>query len=236
MQIFVLIPQSPTRALLEADEARHCLKVLRHRTGDILDAIDGAGAYYRVRILGSSRNEVELEILERIENWGEHPYRINLLASPLRLRDRNEWLLEKAVELGVTDIFPIQSQHTVAHAGYKQERAHKIMLSALKQCKRSRLPVLHELQSFTQHINRQAAGLRLIAQADHAVPLGTLSHEIDAHADISLWIGPEGDFSPEELSTAIAAGFKPVHLGKQRLRTETAAIHGISLIKGVDKY
>lgn len=236
MQIFVLIPQSPERAILEADEARHCLKVLRHRTGDILHAIDGAGVYYQARILGSSRNEVELEILERIEDWGEHPYRINLLVSPLRLRDRNEWLLEKAVELGVTDIFPIQSQHTVAHTGYKQERAHKIMLSALKQCKRSRLPVLHEQQTFSHYIKSSQEGLRLIAQADHAVSLGSLAPELAANDQVSLWIGPEGDFSPEELAAATAAGFRPVHLGKQRLRTETAAIHGISLIKGVKGY
>ena len=236
MQLFLLSPQSATTATLESEEARHCLKVLRHHSGDLIDCINGAGAYYRARITGSSRDAVQLELLEKVENWGEHTYGIRLLVSPLRLRDRMEWLLEKAVELGVTEIVPVICRHTIDHARYKPERMEKIMIAAMKQCKRSRLPLLSEALPFTQAIAAAGTALRLIAQADAPQAITDLAQAVQNAGKLVLLIGPEGDFSEAEMQQAAGAGFQAVHLGRQRLRTETAALHGLSAIKLLKGY
>jgi 16S rRNA (uracil1498-N3)-methyltransferase len=236
MQLFLLTLHSPQTAVLEAEEARHCLKVLRHRVGDEIDCIDGTGTYYRARITGSNRDQVQLAILEQAANWGEHPYEIRLLVSPLRLRDRFEWLIEKAVELGATEIVPVICRHTLDHARFKPERMEKIMISAMKQCKRSRLTRLHEAVPYAEAIGAEPASMRLIAQADATPSLPSLTGPVQEAKSVSVLIGPEGDFSPEELAQAIQAGWQPVHLGNQRLRAETAAIHGLSGIKLLKGY
>lgn len=236
MQLFLLTQLSDSTAVLESEEARHCIKVLRHRVGDLINGIDGVGAYYQARITANKKDEVHLAIVEKTENWGEHPYQIRLLVSPLRLRDRFEWLLEKAVELGATEIVPTLCRHTLAHVRYKPARMEKIMISAMKQCKRSRLTVLSEALPFEQVIAAEQEGLRLIAQADAFVSLPALATAVEDAQTVSLLIGPEGDFSNEEMDGAAAAGYQTIHLGTQRLRAETAAIHGLSGIKLLKGY
>lgn len=230
MNLFLIRPDGADRARLDADEAKHCLKVLRHRPGDEIHGIDGEGTYFRARITGTAGQEALLEIVEAVEGWGEHGQRVVLGISPLHARDRFEWAMEKAVELGVTDIFPLECART-SRQNLRYDRLNGILLSALKQCKRSALPVLHPLAPVAEVVAQlQAIPVRMLAWCERGTPVG---QSLVPAQDSALLIGPEGDFTPQEALAAEQAGFSLVSLGETRLRTETAAIYGLSAMKFV---
>ncbi|GAB4422988.1 MAG: 16S rRNA (uracil(1498)-N(3))-methyltransferase [Bacteroidia bacterium] len=237
MQLFIADIRSEHEAVLREEEARHCIKVLRHQPGDRIHCVDGLGTYYATRLVQGTPGEVLLQIESRTHDWGEHPGSICLAVSPLRLRDRFEWLVEKAVELGVTEIMPFTSQHTDKYQSrYKEERLLTLMRTALKQSLRARLPVLHPLRDLADCLATHRDGLRLIAHAAAPQHLDNL-HDTTAAADqITLYIGPEGDFGASEYEMAQAQGLVPVHLGATRLRSETAALFGLSLLKAARGY
>ncbi|MEM9986188.1 MAG: RsmE family RNA methyltransferase [Bacteroidota bacterium] len=233
MQIFWAEKSNESQAWLDEAETKHCIKVLRHKVGDHLDCIDGQGWYLKGEVVGFAAGRTELNILEQIENWGEHESELILAVSPLRLRDRFEWLVEKAVELGVNQLVPLRCTYTdVYRAKYKEGRILGIMKAALKQCKRSRLPELQPLEDFKSWISRVRPELGLMAhcEADQAWQAATAKAK--ERKQIHLLIGPEGDFHPEEIALAEERGFVSVHLGANRLRSETAAFHVLSLLKG----
>lgn len=217
-------------AFLLGEEAHHCIKVLRKKVGDEIIGIDGAGQMLVCKVRALGRDQMELQVLERHLGWGEKQQRIYLLISPLHKPDRFEWLVEKAVELGVTDIVPYVGKHTVK-TGLRADRMERIMIAALKQCMRSQLPVLHDPVSLTKAMAIAQAEIALVAHADLGQPIGHAQFPFATAAAASILIGPEGDFAPEELAEALAAGYRPVTLGQNRLRSETAAIHLLGLVK-----
>ncbi|MEL7534622.1 MAG: RsmE family RNA methyltransferase, partial [Bacteroidota bacterium] len=147
MQIFLLERVNSQTGWLGATETKHCIKVLRHQNGDQIMCIDGQGTAYQAKIKQSSKEETELHILEAIPQWGEHDINIRLAVSPLRLKDRFEFLIEKAVELGVSEIFPISCKRTDKYqAKFKAARLQTQILAATKQTKRSQVATLHPLQ------------------------------------------------------------------------------------------
>ncbi|MEM6262842.1 MAG: RsmE family RNA methyltransferase [Bacteroidota bacterium] len=228
MQLFYFSVDPSGGAYLDSNESKHCIKVLRHQAGDQIHGVDGKGTKYTAVIDAANRDRVSLTILDREINWGEHPYEVHLAVSPLRLRDRFEWLLEKAVELGVTRIQPVICQRTI-RTQFKTERFQKILLSALKQSMRSRLPVLSSpipLVTYCQQVGPQM----LFFQANSLDTLGNHKDDISQQSTFHLVIGPEGDFSPEEIALLETTG-KGLSLGSNRLRTETAAIHALSSVK-----
>ncbi|MEM7370519.1 MAG: RsmE family RNA methyltransferase [Bacteroidota bacterium] len=232
MQLFYLTRPSAEQGELNAIETRHCVKVLRHRIGDIIHAIDGQGNMYRARISQIYKDRTDLELLESRQNWGEHGKTLRLIVSPLRLKDRFEWLIEKAVELGVTEIFPIQCQRTDPYKSkFKPERIQTLMLTALKQCKRSRLPTLHPLQSLTSFLEQEREGPSFLAYCEAQSQMTHHQPKIVATSQLSILIGPEGDFTEEEVQQAQHQACFPVLLGDQRLRTETAALFALSQVK-----
>ena len=218
------------RAWLDGDEARHCIKVMRKKTGDDVLAIDGKGNMHSTRIAALGKNSVELEVMATHENWGEKAQRIYLCVSPLHKVDRLEWLFEKAVELGVTDIIPYIGKHTVK-TGIRLDRLERIMIAALKQSLRSRLPVIHELSSFKEMISIAEADTKLLAHVTLGKPFSDLNTDWKSLDSLALLVGPEGDFAEEELNFAIDSGYTAVELGKNRLRSETAAIHLLGISK-----
>jgi 16S rRNA (uracil1498-N3)-methyltransferase len=231
MTPFFFSNATENEAFLEGEEARHCLKVMRNKTGDRVLGIDGKGWMYLGKILEISKKGVRLEILEREENWGEKPAQIYLLVSPLHKADRFEWLVEKATELGVTHVVPYLAKHTVK-TGLRLDRLERIMESAVKQCLRSRTPTISEpvmLEEALQELPQ--GGIRLIAHAPTGVPMSSLEMGWDQAGTVVLLLGPEGDFAEDELDMCSAAGFSPVSLGNNRLRSETAAIHLMGLVK-----
>ena len=237
MQIFQTEISDFPHAILHAEETRHCVKVLRHREGDEIFATEGDGNMYKAKIISFDKNGCQLKIIETYKNFGEHAYRISLAVSPLRLKDRFEWMMEKAVELGVTDVIPLRCQRTDTYkAKFKQNRIETILMTALKQSKRCRLPVLHELTDFESWIKQEHPGLNLMGWCETDAPLQDHSPQIKETDQINLLIGPEGDFTDDEVKMAQKAGFLPISLGENRLRTETAAIFGLSIIKFLKGY
>ncbi len=232
MQIFLFEVTDFPVGRLGPEESRHCMKALRHQIGDELFCIDGVGCGYRARIMSYEAQSTQVEILESFPGWGEHGTPIRLIVSPLRLKDRFEWLVEKAVELGVSEIFPVQCRHTDKHkAKFKASRLETLILTATKQCKRSRIPVLHPLQTLNDFLSAAQEGLSFIAYCEAKTPLQQKQAELQSAVALNLLIGPEGDFTEAEVAWAESHGFQRVSLGAARLRTETAGMYGLSIFK-----
>ena len=221
---------------LTEDESRHCVKVLRHVVGDTVKVIDGSGALYTCRIIECGKKVVcNVEQIE--ENFGAHKYNLTMAVCPTKNIDRYEWFLEKATEMGVDVVAPVIGEHSERRI-IKPERLEKILVSAAKQSLKGAIPVLKEAISVKQFINESAGadGVKLIAYCGEqekvtlaqAVQNAVASNLEAPH--ITILIGPEGDFSPEEVKLAIENGFIPVHLGASRLRTETAAVVACSWV------
>jgi len=237
MQLFLAQIQTDTAANLPPEEARHCLKVLRHQVGDHIHCIDGKGHMYEARITRAHRDEVLLDLLRAHPGWGEHGGHLRLAASPLRLRDRFEWLLEKAVELGASEIVPVLCQRTDKYKGrFKTARAETILLTATKQCLRSVIPILREPISLKDWLDEGISGDAFLAVAQATESLTDRLHTVAECQEVTLLIGPEGDFTDDEQAWAREAGFAPVHLGKTRLRTETAGVYALAQVKAAWGY
>jgi 16S rRNA (uracil1498-N3)-methyltransferase len=221
--------------ILHGEEARHCVKVLRLKVGDEVVAVDGKGNMYTGEILRLGKERVEFSLDEKNEEWGEHGYKIRIWASPLHKADRFEWLVEKAVELGATEICPYLSIRTVK-TGFRVDRMDRIAIAATKQCKRSRTPIVHEPVPLAKALADSQTDLRLIAWMQASSPLVNVQTQVVQAKSLDLFIGPEGGFSDEEAEAALSSGLVPISLGENRLRTETAAIHLLSAIKVFKQY
>ena len=215
---------------LDQDESGHCIKVLRHRSGDEISVIDGCGTLYRCRITSDNHKGVEAAVLSLEEGWGGHPYRLHLAVCPTKSNDRYEWFAEKACEIGFDELSPIIGEHSERKV-LKTPRVEKILVSAAKQSLKAAVPTVNEpvsVKEFIKSAEAEADTLKLIAYCfeDERVPRRSIKEVLNAFEgkDIIVMIGPEGDFSHSEAEAALAAGFIPVHLGDSRLRTETAAL------------
>jgi 16S rRNA (uracil1498-N3)-methyltransferase len=168
--------------------------------------------------------------------WGEKKTgKISLAVSPLRQKDRFEWLVEKAVELGIDEIIPLSCKHSITE-NIKPERIQSIITSAAKQCKRALFPVLHPIMPFQSFIETPKNSLNFIGYCESKEEIANFHAEIIAAPSIMLCIGPEGDFSPQEIKMATEHEFHAISLGESRLRTETAGVFGISVIKFLKRY
>ena len=215
---------------LDQDESGHCIKVLRHRSGDEISVIDGCGTLYRCRITSDSHKGVEAAVLSSEEGWGGHSYRLHLAVCPTKNNDRYEWFAEKACEIGFDELSPIIGEHSERKV-LKTPRVEKILVSAAKQSLKAAVPTVNEsvsVKEFIKSAEGETETLKLIAYCfeDERVPRRSIKEVLGSYkgADIIVMIGPEGDFSHSEAEAALAAGFIPVHLGESRLRTETAAL------------
>lgn len=221
--------------VLDEEEGRHCLKVLRHIAGDHIQVIDGTGNLYECEIL-EGKKEVTCRVLTTRERFGAHPYRLVMAVAPTKNIDRYEWFLEKATEVGMDVVVPVIGEHSERKI-IKPERLEKILVSAAKQSLKAYVPVLEPQINLNDFIRQAPEGLRLIAYCGEAekvsLPQALATWRANQPAggeessSITLLIGPEGDFSPQEVETALAHGFQPVHLGASRLRTETAAVAAV---------
>ena len=214
---------------LDHDESGHCIKVLRHRAGDEISVIDGRGTLYKCRITSDSHKGVEAIVVDSVADWGSHLYRLHLAVCPTKNNDRFEWFAEKACEMGFDELSPVIGDHSERRV-LKTARVEKILVSAAKQSLKAAVPVVNEPISVKDFIAANATknGLKLIAYCfdDERVPRRSIKEVLSGYdgTDVTVMIGPEGDFSREEAEQALQAGFIPVHLGASRLRTETAAL------------
>ena len=228
MELFYAYEVNGGICLLDADESGHCVKVLRHRAGDEIDVIDGLGTLYHCILQDASPKGASARIMSSEPGFGAHPYHLTIGCCPTKNNDRFEWFVEKATEVGVDVIAPLIGERSERRV-YKTERAARIALSATKQSLKARIPEIGEPVSVRDFLQRpNQASLRLIAYCfeDPSVPRISIREALEGFdgTDITVLIGPEGDFSPEEAALALERGFIPVHLGSSRLRTETAAV------------
>ncbi len=217
----------PPHLTLPEEEARHAVKVLRLGVGDEIEVVDGEGGWYRVRLTLVGKREAAGLIAETRRDVGEKSRRVVLALGILGHRDRFEWAVEKAVELGVTDIVPLRSERA-APGGVRPARLENITIAAMKQSLRSRLPRLHDAQT-PESVMRLIPGAEVLlaheAALDAPSPADAVGRTIQP---IIVLIGPEGGFSDAEVATATQSGAVVVSLGPRRLRAETAAIAALS--------
>lgn len=207
---------------LNEEESAHCIRVLRKSVGDPLTVVDGQGTLCHCRIIEAHPKHCSVQVDERLKDYNRHTFFLHLAVAPTKNTARTEWLVEKAVEMGVDRITPIVCEHS-ERCVLKRERLSKIAVSAMKQSLKAFLPVIDNPTPVSEIISAPFDGQRFIAycDGDHRTPL----HEAySSGSNALILIGPEGDFSAAEVQAALSADFIPVTLGNCRLRTETAAI------------
>ena len=232
MELFYAYQVSGRFCRLDAEESAHCVRVLRHRTGDALEVIDGAGTLYHCRLTQADAKSAEAEILSEEADWNAHPYHLTIGCCPTKNNDRFEWFVEKATELGVDCIVPLIGERSERKV-YKTERAGRIALSATKQSLKARIPEIAEPISVKAFLETPGQELKLIAYCfEGEMPRMSIRQALEQYPgrEITILIGPEGDFSPEEAALALENGYLPIHLGASRLRTETAAVTAVEAV------
>lgn len=229
MELFFADDIRDARVRLDPEESAHCVRVLRHRAGDEISVIDGRGTLYRCALELADAKGAEARILERTPGFGSHPYHLTMAVCPTKNIDRYEWFVEKATEVGVDVVLPVIGERSERKV-FKPERCRKIALSAMKQSLKASLPAIEDPLPLKDFITR-AEGLKMICCCfEGETPRRSVSQVLEDAPEgcrISILIGPEGDFSPEEVQLAVEHGFVPVHLGPSRLRTETAALTAV---------
>ena len=239
MELFYAYKIEVGQAWLDAEESAHCVRVLRHRAGDGIAVIarpeaEPSSAIYHCIITDDSPKGVVARVVSVQEGWGAHPYYLRMAVCPTKIIDRYEWFVEKAVELGVDEIVPVIVEHSERRV-VRVDRLQKIAVSAAKQSLKGAIPVIAEPVSvldFIASCPSEGPDIRLIAYcSDDVAPRGSIIDALAAACEgVTVLIGPEGDFSQEEVRAALDAGFEPVHLGPSRLRTETAAITAVEAV------
>lgn len=220
---------------LDADESGHCVKVLRHREGDEISIIDGEGTLYTCVLTDASPKAAQARVVKVEPDWGAHPYRLTMAVCPTKNLDRYEWFAEKATELGLDTIVPVIGEHSERKV-FKTERLRRILLSASKQSLKGAVPEVAEpvsVKEFILETSGKEDVLKLICCCfEGEVPRTSVFEALGEFGDreIAILIGPEGDFSREEVALAVEKGFVPVHLGPSRLRTETAAVTAVEAV------
>ena len=249
---FFYVPQADSTDLLPDEEAAHALRVLRLKTGDELMLMDGKGVFYRavLDITGKICRYHIAETLPQQRQWGGH---LHLAIAPTKMMERMEWLAEKATELGIDELSFLDCRFSERRV-VKVSRIEKIVVAAAKQSHKAWMPAVNDMEPFSSFIARHNSGRRYIAHCYDEVPRvnlfqqlctgggqGTGNPETDNKGlttdspvtddDVLVLIGPEGDFSIDEVRAAVAAGFISVDLGKSRLRTETAGLAAVMMMQ-----
>lgn len=230
---YFYVPDAANQTELPVDEAMHALRVLRLKGGDEMFLMDGVGNYYRAQVTIPATHHCYYEILEQMPQEPQWKGRVQLGIAPTKMLDRVEWMLEKATEIGVDEVSFLNCQFSERKL-IKTTRLEKIVVSAVKQSHKAWKPVLNEIVSFKSFINQPHEGRKYIAHCYEEVPRTYLFDELRKPSDSEdaiVLIGPEGDFSIDEVKMAIEAGWQSVHLGKSRLRTETAGLSAVMMMQ-----
>ena len=207
---------------LEEQESKHAIRVLRLVKGDPAVLVDGRGGWYEAVIEDDHPKRCRLRIMESVTQYQALPYKLHLAVAPTKNMDRFEWFLEKATEIGISEITPLICKRSERRQ-VKTERLEKILVSAMKQSLKAYKPVLNQPVPMEEFLQKKPEGILGIA---HCHPLDRKDiRELGPAASYTFVVGPEGDFTEDEVSEALKTGYTPVHLGTSRLRTETAAIY-----------
>lgn len=227
MQLFFSREIQNNQIVLDADETRHVL-VLRKQVGDNLTITDGNGQLYTCAIAEIGKKKVVATIIST-DSFDYSWQKVSIYIAPTKNMDRIEWMVEKLTEIGVGEIGFIKTDNS-ERSVVKLDRLEKKAVSAIKQSLKMQLPFLHTIQNFSSFIKSCDAPIKLIAHCYDDEERINLTSKINTNEKVVLLIGPEGDFSKQEVSLAQENGFAAIALGKARLRTETAAVVACTLI------
>ncbi len=230
---------------LDKNESTHCIKVLRYKSGDEISVIDGSGTLYNCLIINDNLKHVEAKIVSSFSNWSPHNYNLHMAVCPPKNTDRYEWFAEKASEMGFNILSPIIGEHSERRV-FKSDRVERKLISAAKQSLKGIIPKVNDTRTVKEFIQAEGdrKALKFIAYCfeDEETPRISIKEALQKCAsvkytfeeysgeEIIIMIGPEGDFSKEEAKLAIENGFVPIHLGKSRLRIETAALTAVCAV------
>lgn len=229
---YFYVPDAAHCHELPDEEAAHAVRVLRLQPGDAMMLMDGKGTFYRAEVTVSASRRCSYQIVETLPQERQWPGHLHLAMAPTKMMDRVEWLVEKATEIGFDELSLLDCQFSERRV-VKTERLERIIVSAVKQSRKAWKPVVNEMMPFRQFIARHTAGRRYIAHCYEEIPRANLFDELKKASgdEFLVLIGPEGDFSIDEVRMAVDAGFISVDLGKSRLRTETAALSAVMMMQ-----
>lgn len=230
---YFYVPNADTEKELPQDEAVHAIRVLRLHEGDIIFLMNGEGIFYKAEVTMTTGKRCAYKIIETMPQtrpWHAH---LHIAMAPTKMMDRVEWMIEKATEIGCDEFSFLECQFSERRQ-LRTDRVEKIIVSAMKQSRKAWKPIANELQSFCSFIEQPRDGGKYICHCHDEVERTDLFELLKENRnnegtpqDITILIGPEGDFSIEEVKFAIKNGYKSVSLGNQRLRTETAALSAV---------
>jgi len=231
---YFYVPDAIHAGRLPDEEARHALKVLRLGAGDELFLIDGCGAFHRAQVTLATSHQCCYEVLETLPQ--ESPWRghIHRAMAPTKMMDRVEWMAEKATEVGFDQLSFLDCRFSERRV-LKTERVEKIVVAAVKQSRKAWLPKVGAMVPFADFVKAERAGAKFIAHCYDEIPRTDLFGALQQVAateqapEATILVGPEGDFSIDEVRLAIQQGYVAVSLGECRLRTETAALSAVMM-------
>lgn len=213
---------------LDEPESIHLSRVLRLRPGDVATVINGSGSLYNCRVIEAGKKLSKLEVVSVTQNYNKRDYYLHIAIAPTKNIDRFEWFIEKSVEIGVDKITPLICERSERRV-IKTLRSRKIIISAMKQSLKASNTIISEAASFDTVIDNCSESYRFIAHCNDMGKQEKPNGLIKADSDGLVLIGPEGDFTDDEVNKAVDKGFKELNLGPSRLRTETAGIIACSM-------
>ena len=233
---YFYVPDAAHQTELPPDEAMHAMRVLRLKGGDEMYLMDGTGCYYRAQVTIAATHHCYYEIREQMAQERQWQGRIHLAIAPTKMLDRIEWMLEKATEIGVDEVSFVNCKFSERRI-LKTVRLEKSVVSAMKQSHKAWKPVVNEMIPYRRFLEEPQKGHKFIAHCYDEIPRADFFDELRAiyklsePQDVTVLVGPEGDFSIDEVRLAIEAGYQPVHLGESRLRTETAGLTAVMMMQ-----
>lgn len=228
---FFYVPNVMTTEELPEEEAMHALRVLRLKSGDEMMLTDGEGNFYKAEITIAATRKCMFKLVETLPQRKVWRGSLRLVVSPTKMMERMEWMVEKATEIGFDRVSFINCDNSERRV-VKTKRLEKIVVSAIKQSRKAWKPVIDEIVSFDEFMAEGVGGMKYIAHCYEEIPKVDFFGEmgkVDKDADITVMIGPEGDFSLNEVKKCLEAGFVSVSLGESRLRTETAGLAAVMM-------
>ena len=227
------ITETPSELVFDKEESRHIIKVLRKQTGDALHLTNGKGSIFEATLISTDPKRCVAHVHAE-EKQSPLPYHLHLAVAPTKLNDRYEWFLEKATEIGVSEITPILCEHSERKV-VKLERYQKILVSAMKQSMNTYLPKLNEPVSFRDFVaNAPETTTKCIAHCEEDSKQ-RFKNVVAPRTSVLVLIGPEGDFSKSEIAKSIQHNFTPITLGDSRLRTETAGLVATNMVSYINQ-
>lgn len=236
MNVFYLPDAKLGTISFPEEESKHMVKVLRMKEGDRFCVTDGKGSLYDAELVDAHPKRAMADLSNQRSGYDVRDYKLSIAIAPTKLNERTEWFLEKATEIGIDEVKLFASYHSERRVA-NVERFKKIVVAAMKQSVKSKMPIVEEMVSFDKLVKQNFEGQKFIAWIDDDVK-EQLCDLYEKGENAIVLIGPEGDFSKEEVELAKVNGFVPVSLGNARLRTETAAVvacHTIQLINQMNK-